>query len=375
MPTINAPFADHPFYDARQGRQMAYKRQRGDSWEYTVKRAGVLERPLTLTFASEADGDAYCARLETLLDRGILPEEYRPETRVLTIGDLVRRYEREVVLPAKDSEVLRTVVKAVGDLPTSVLTANWVDDWIASMKRHDHLAPATIRAKVGALARACDWGMRKKLVTLPDHPLRTLRDGYAQYTAADAAYVTPREDIERERRLEPGEHERIVAVLASGQIAGKPVPHADELLRLYQLLPETAMRLRELYTVTPDQVDLAARAVFLSKTKNGDSRSVPLSSVAVQLFAGFAGFPWLAMHRGNLKLTSNYLSKLLITAFEQAGCDDLRVHDLRHEATSRLFERTTLSAEQVMKITGHKSHRMMMRYLKLRPSELAARLW
>lgn len=61
--------------------------------------------------------------------------------------------------------------------------------------------------------------------------------------------------------------------------------------------------------------------------------------------------------------------------FEAAGCGDLHFHDLRHEATSRLFERTNLSGEAIMKITGHRSHAMVMRYLSLRASELAASLW
>jgi integrase len=354
---------------------MASKRQRGDSWEFTVKRSGILEKPLFLTFASEAEGDAYCSRLEALLDRGILPEEYRPTTRILSIGDLIRRYEREVNISHKDSEMLSSIMKAIGELPTSVIDADWVDNWITSMKRNNRHAPDTIRAKVGALARCCDWAIRKKLVLMPDRPLRTLREGYASYTAADAEFVEPRFDIERDRRLEPGEFERIVAVLKSGSIAGKPVPHHKLLLLYFKLLPETAMRMSELYTTTPDQVDLDQRAIFLKRTKNGDSRSVPLSSVAVELLQGFAGFPWLEMKKGDRKQTTDYLSKLLMSAFEQAECDGLRVHDLRHEATSRLFERTKLSVEEIMKITGHKSHRMMMRYLKLRPSTLAEKLW
>lgn len=350
---------------------MASKRKRGQSWEFTVKRAGVLERPLTLTFASEADGDAYCARLEALLDRGIVPDEYRPKPATLTLDDLIDRYGREVSLPDKDVQILRTVGKAVGTTPLAGITAAWVDDWITEMKRRHNYAPATIRAKVGALARCCDWGLRKQLLVMPDHPLRTLRDGYANYTPADAEFVDPREDIERDRRLEGDEEPRIVAA-----IEGLDRPDAPELLRLFRLALETAMRLSEMYTLTPDQVDLQARAVFLSKTKNGDSRSVPLTTVAVAALQGFGGFPWLAMHKGDRKLTSNYLSKLFIhEVFDIAGCDDLHFHDLRHEAVSRLFERTQLTTEEVMKISGHRSHRMMMRYLKLRPSQLAAKLW
>jgi integrase len=140
------------------------------------------------------------------------------------------------------------------------------------------------------------------------------------------------------------------------------------------------MRLSEMYTLTADRIDLRGRTVFLDKTKNGDSRAVPLSSLAVRLLLGYQDrtgllFPWFEIHRHNRKLTSNYLSKLFSEVFEAAGCGDLRFHDLRHEAVSRLFERTNLMAEEIMKVVGHKTHRMVMRYLKLRPSDLADRLW
>jgi integrase len=350
---------------------MASKRQRGSSWEFTVKRAGVLERPLTLTFGTEAEGDEYCARLEALLDRGIVPDDYQPKRRTLTIEDLTREYERNVVVPRKDGEMLSAIRATHGARPVDGITAAWVDDWIVEMRRINHHAPATIRAKVGALARCCDWAIRKKLVSLPDHPLRTLRAGYAAYTAADAVYVKPRIDIERERRLEGDEEARIIAA-----IQGLDDPDRALLELLFRLALETGMRLSELYTTTPDQVDLQARAIFLQKTKNGDSRSVPLSTVAVQLLHGFAGFPWLDRHKGNRKLTTNYLSKLFIrTIFDIAGCDDLKFHDLRHEAVSRFFEKSSMTTEEIMKCSGHKSHRMMMRYLKLRPTTLAAKLW
>jgi integrase len=81
------------------------------------------------------------------------------------------------------------------------------------------------------------------------------------------------------------------------------------------------------------------------------------------------------MSERDLATLSDYLTKLYKSIFEVAGCKGLRFHDLRHEATSCLFERTTLGEAQIMKITGHKTHRMMMRYANLRGSDLAARLW
>eukprot|EP00456_Euglypha_rotunda_P062649 TRINITY_DN5279_c0_g3_i14.p1 TRINITY_DN5279_c0_g3~~TRINITY_DN5279_c0_g3_i14.p1 ORF type:complete len:375 (+),score=70.46 TRINITY_DN5279_c0_g3_i14:490-1614(+) len=374
---------------------MAGKRKRPNGWEYVIKRAGVLDKPIYLTFADEKEGDAFVARTEKLLDKGIIPTELRAPSRIDTIADLVREFERDAHPSAKDRAALGTIIESRGSTRLTSIDAGWVDDWIAEMKRLDKLAPATIRAKVGALARCTDWGMRKGHVLMPDHPLRTLPDGYAQYTKTDAAIAgKARVDVERDRRLEPGEFEKISAVIVGGVLPRKQRPLALDdpraLWCMFVLAVESAMRMREMFTLTLDQVDLAKRTAFLDKTKNGDKRQVPLSSVAVatltaylevRIEAGAKGgdvlFPWWNGDTSPTKLdrTSDYLSKLYIGIFEAATCVDLKFHDLRHEATSRLFEKTTLSETQIMKITGHKSHRMMMRYANLRGSDLAARLW
>jgi hypothetical protein len=54
---------------------MATKRKRGNSWEYIVKRKALLDKPYTRTFADETEGDAFIAKVETLLDQGIIPYE------------------------------------------------------------------------------------------------------------------------------------------------------------------------------------------------------------------------------------------------------------------------------------------------------------
>jgi integrase len=69
------------------------------------------------------------------------------------------------------------------------------------------------------------------------------------------------------------------------------------------------------------------------------------------------------------------LSHLFGTRFEKAKCPDLRFHDLRHHATSRIYERTNLTDLEVASITGHTNLRMLQRYANLRGSKLASRLW
>lgn len=50
---------------------MAGKRQRSNgTWEFKFTRKGVLLSPVYFTFDTEAEGDAYAARVEPLLERG-----------------------------------------------------------------------------------------------------------------------------------------------------------------------------------------------------------------------------------------------------------------------------------------------------------------
>lgn len=363
-------------------------------WQYVFKKAGVLDKPLYLTFSTEEEGDAYAAKLEALLERGIVPLEHRRAEKVLTIADLIGEYTRDAHPSPKDVGSLNTLIPVMGGTRLSEINAAWVDQWIQKMKRIDKVAPTTIQAKVGALARATDWGMRKSLLTMPDHALRSLPNGYAQYTKADAAAAgVARKDTERDRRLEPGEWEKILGVLAIGVLPRKQRPLVLEGRRdkialkcIMVLAVETAMRMREMFTLRWNQVDLSKKTIFLDKTKNGDKRQVPMSSVAIAELSAFKPevvdsgdlvFPFLQGEETAraLHATTDFLSKLFIDIFEQAGVNGLLFHDLRHEATSRLFERTSLSETQIMKITGHKSHRMLMRYANLRGSTLADALW
>ena len=52
---------------------------------------------------------------------------------------------------------------------------------------------------------------------------------------------------------------------------------------------------------------------------------------------------------------------------------DFRFHDLRHEATSRLFEKG-LSMMEVSLITGHKTLQMLKRYTHLDAQDIAQKL-
>ncbi len=387
---------------------MATKRQRtAGTWEYVVRRKGVLPKPLYLTFSSEEEGDAYVARLEKLLDNGVVPQEFADaQADIVTILDAIREYMTHHAVGVSDRPLLNVLAgRRLASNRLSTVDFRWAQSWVTAMKREENLAPSTVRHYVGALARCFDWCVLRPVPGFLVNPLRLLPKRYATYSDGDEAAVRvqekgAKEDVERDRRLASHEEQAVRAILDGKKPEGRSRARAFELNwqaaleLLFELALETAMRMREIYSLSPDQIDLARRTIALDKTKNGDKRPVPLSTVAVaaieryqrQVEAGDRGmagfsfnsgwvFPWWDGDDEELKRTTWKLSRQFGRIFDAAGCGDFNFHDLRHEATSRLYERTTLTDLQIAKITGHKTLSVLRRYANLRGSDLADRLW
>ncbi|CAE6880537.1 site-specific integrase [Burkholderia sp. R-70199] len=386
---------------------MSTKRMRpSGTWEYIIRRKGILPKPLSLTFDTEQEGDAYVRRLEQMLDAGILPEDLvARRSDLVTIEDAIRSYMTKVSLPDSDASLLNALIgRWTGQALTGV-DYQWAESWVKSMKRKDVMAPSTIRHYVGALARCFDWVVRSGTPSLATNPLRLLPKRYATYTDEDSAAVRaqdkePKEDEYRDRRLLANEEVSVRRILdgekPENRQRGPDLNFRPAMVFLFELGLESAMRMREMYTIDLGQFDVARATVFLDKTKNGSKRQVPLTTVAIAAFEryrklvmardpemqGFAFeggrlFPWWDGSRDKKVLAgiSVRLSGQFGRIFDAAGCGDFKFHDLRHEATSRLYERTSLSDVQIAKITGHSDTKVLMRYSNLRGSDLAVRLW
>lgn len=163
---------------------------------------------------------------------------------------------------------------------------------------------------------------------------------------------------------------------------------SEALPTIITLAVETGMRRSEIVLLNREQIDLTHGVVTLTDTKNGDARYVPLSP-----FARDALRKWLVGKplRGRIfDITPGAVSKAFGRARERARkayaalCrqygrrpvtayfHDLRFHDLRHEATSRLAE--VFEIQKLSKITGHRDTRMTLRYYHPRGRDLAQEL-
>jgi hypothetical protein len=102
--------------------------------------------------------------------------------------------------------------------------------------------------------------------------------------------------------------------------------------------------------------DPAKRTLLIPESKNGSSQTIPLSISAVELLRAHP-----ANHERFFPITANAFRPAWERVKERAGIEDLRFHDLRHEAISRFFEKS-LSVPEVSLISGHRDLRMLLRY-------------
>jgi integrase len=180
----------------------------------------------------------------------------------------------------------------------------------------------------------------------------------------------PRPGKPRQRRLEAGEEE---ALLQACRESG-----AHYLQTFVILAVETAMRFGELAGVTWANVNFEKRTIYLPDTKNGSPRTVPLSTralSAIQTLPRSIDGRLFSAKPGSIR--SAFLIALEKAQAKQPDSKDflreLRFHDLRHEAVTRLFEKG-LNAIEVGMVSGHKTLSMLQRYTHLRSEELVAKL-
>ena len=339
--------------------------KRGDlQWQVKVRRRGFPSQ--SRTFDTKAQADAWARMVEGEMDRGVFVD--RSEYEKTTFLEALDRYEREVAIlkkgyPQEKYKIAywrRTPFAGrylVGLRPTDL--AVWRDE---HLKIH---SPSTVNRLLILVSHLFtiaikEWGMAGLV-----NPVSQIRK--------------PKLPKGRDRRLLPGEEKALLDGCRDygGDIEG-----------IVRLAVETGMRRSEIAGMTWDRVDLKKRTVTLPETKNGEKRIVPLSSEAVRIFAGIPrridGDVWdittshaisVAFSRVLSRTRKTYEKKCdeKGTKPDPAYLVDLTFHDLRHEATSRFFEKG-FNVMEVAAITGHKTLQMLKRYTHLKAEDLAQRM-
>lgn len=239
---------------------MATIRKLRGRWQAQVRRKGL--QPRAKSFDVKTDAERWARSLEAELDRvGVLADTRLAER--MTVRELLERYLKEVT-PLKRSAAVETYrVRAMMERPIAFRTLALLTSSDVANYRDERLkvvASSTVLKELNTLGHAIENSRREWGINLPLNPCRMIR--------------RPKAPRGRDRRLQPGEEQRILDAADTGR-----TPHMRPLIILAL---ETAMRQGELLGIFWKDVDLDKRLIHLDLKKNGESRGTPLSRRALQ---------------------------------------------------------------------------------------------
>ncbi len=294
---------------------------------------------------------------------GSTAEQRKRELKGLFFKDAIREFEHSGEATERVLSNLQTVKLAVGDIRIGELSVAWTKSYIAQMRarpttRGPGYSFATLKDHFVIMRKAIAYQANLRDTPLPRMPFSTT--------------LFPRDwDIERDRRIEPGEEEAILAKLRSLRGDAKIFWES-----LFVLAVETAARLQELTKSEWREFDLQAREwrIPAIHTKMRKARIVPLSRAAVRALFVLQTLAKPDEPRLFHCFKDSAVASALWNRFiqKQAGIEGLRLHDLRHESTSRMVTRPPLpghkqpSLAKIMQVTGHSDYKSFLRYLNLR---------
>jgi integrase len=172
------------------------------------------------------------------------------------------------------------------------------------------------------------------------------------------------------KRMPPakGRTKRITASIEQLLLGSCEALSLPLLRSIIQFAIQTGMRRGELMGLTWADIDLPNRKAYLHDTKNGDPRQVPLTQGAVAILDALSKdesgkvFP---MSLVTLRIQFERARLFAKKQYTESGAnpfDDLRFHDLRHEALSRLSD-AGLNVIELSHISGHRTLSMLKRYV------------
>ena len=359
---------------------MAYFEKRGQfQWRAQVRRKGYPT--LSKTCDTKAEAEAWANMIESEMSRGVWVS--RVEAESTTLAELLGRYEREIVPGKKGkaqelsvlniwrgTDVARRTVAGVRGADVAELR----DEWLKEFK------PATVLRRLSVLSHVFNVARREWRMESVVNPVELVRK--PSFNNARTRRVELRAKVKG--KAAQSEVDFVIAATGSSTLPA-----------VITLAVETAMRRSEIAGLCWEHIDLKRRVAHLPATKNGDARDVPLSSKATAALATLfpskvKAKPVKPMHGPVFSLRADAITRAFERAVARArrryeeACEesgkeveplflvDLRFHDLRHEATSRLA--VIYQLHELAKVTGHKDPRMLLRYYHPRAEDLAKRL-
>lgn len=320
---------------------MASIRKRPDGrWQAQVARKGIRRAKI---FETKRQAQDWANREEHL----ILDGQNNPSKALLR--DVLERYAREVSTTKRGMvwEVRRLEAmqrdpiasKQIAQITTED-AAGWRDRRLAKV------SDGTVLREISLLS-AVFHHARKEWKLVKSSPLTDMRK---------PSQPQPRDRLPTDFELEA------LAIAAGDDLTVKTA----RAFHAFRFACETGMRAGEIMGLTWGDISLTERVAHLPRTKNGQSRDVPLSGAAVTLLDE------LPESDPVFDLTSKSLDALWRRLRERAGVEGLTFHDSRAYAATQLSRKVDVLT--LARILGHRDIKMLMIYYRESAADIAKKL-
>ena len=349
---------------AERGVMASIDKRRG-KWRAQVRREG---HTLCKTFQRKGDAEAWARDIERTIDQEGDPSvrSLRRKDDFASLIDLHIDDLHAVKKPLRRSKraVLARLRAELGSTPLNQLTREKLIGY-GRERAEQGAGPATLAVDISFIGTVLTHAAAV-------HGVRVNTEAVTLARVALRRLGLVGKSRERDRRPTTDELQKLFDYYDGNERQIIPMS------RIIKFAIASAMREDEICRIEPGTRDDKSRTILIHdrkdpREKEGNHQRVPLLAVT-----GYDAWVLLeeeiALHPSSRRCFP-YNSKSISASFTRACMKlqiiDLHFHDLRHEATSRLFE-AGLTIEQVPLVTGHKDWKMLKRYTQLRPEGLHA---
>lgn len=328
---------------------MSTIRKRGNKWQVQVRRKDCP--PVSKTFHKRTDATEWARHMELRADRNDIEPMTGLEAQNATLREMMTKYDCEVVSKKPSANVQSRIVNAFLKNPIcdkKALEVTAADLTKYKEERLKEVSATTFNHQMGIIQHAFEVAIREWSWPLKENPVKRLKK--------------PKNDKGRERRVST--EEELTLLKTCEKLRN---PHLKNIL-LFAI--QTGMRQGEILRLEWADINTPTRTLHIPITKNGHSRTIPLTPKAVELLSE------IRKATGETRvfpLSKEAIKQCWKRLTTKAGIVDLHFHDLRHEAISRFFE-MGLSVPEVALISGHRDYRMLFRYTHLKPENIVEKL-
>ena len=324
------------------------RKRKNGHWQARVRKAN---QSISKTFINKVDAERWAKQVEVDMQKGSYTNLVLAERT--TLGELIDRYIAEVLPTMRGALEDRFRLKALqrrtlSKLSMTALTPAKIADY--RDQRLTQVSSGTVIRELAYISSIINQARREWGINV-DNPVRLVRK--------------PQNPQGRNRILNEAEKLRIL-----NELVPRPTRRVSMWMKpLVEFALETGMRRGEMLALTWANVDLINRTAYLPLTKNGESRTVPLSSKAIQILQSLPR----SIKGQVFPIKPEAVAAAFIKATRRAGVKDFHFHDLRHTAITHLATKLPNLIE-LAAVSGHKSLAMLKRYYHPTAKDLALKL-